>query len=118
MAYDKNTWQSGDVVTSAKLNNIENGIAGAYGRIEVVYDDDTGNTEVMASYNDLMSMVKNGVLPVMVEITSENDGEPTGFALYPLEGVASMGVMFMATFWSYDNPFTATSPDAHLILSE
>ena len=27
MAYDKNTWQSGDVVTSAKLNNIENGIA-------------------------------------------------------------------------------------------
>lgn len=27
MAYEKNTWQSGDVVTSAKLNNIENGIA-------------------------------------------------------------------------------------------
>lgn len=28
MAYEKNTWASGDVVTSAKLNNIENGIAG------------------------------------------------------------------------------------------
>ena len=28
MAYTKNTWQTGDVVTSAKLNNIENGIAG------------------------------------------------------------------------------------------
>ena len=28
MAYQKNTWASGDVVTSAKLNNIENGIAG------------------------------------------------------------------------------------------
>lgn len=27
MAYEKNTWASGDVVTSAKLNNIENGIA-------------------------------------------------------------------------------------------
>lgn len=27
MAYTKNTWASGDVVTSAKLNNIENGIA-------------------------------------------------------------------------------------------
>ena len=28
MAYQKNTWASGDVVTSAKLNNIEDGIAG------------------------------------------------------------------------------------------
>ena len=27
MAYEKTTWQSGDVVTSEKLNNIENGIA-------------------------------------------------------------------------------------------
>ena len=27
MAYTPNTWKSGDVVTSAKLNNIENGIA-------------------------------------------------------------------------------------------
>lgn len=27
MAYVKNTWATGDVVTSSKLNNIENGIA-------------------------------------------------------------------------------------------
>ena len=29
MAYEKNTWASGDVVTSAKLNNMENGIGNA-----------------------------------------------------------------------------------------
>lgn len=29
MAYEKNTWQTGDVVTAAKLNNMENGIADA-----------------------------------------------------------------------------------------
>lgn len=29
MAYNKTTWQSGDVVTSAKLNNMESGIANA-----------------------------------------------------------------------------------------
>ena len=29
MAYNKTTWASGDVVTSDKLNHIENGIAGA-----------------------------------------------------------------------------------------
>ena len=26
MAYSKNTWQSGDVITSAKLNNMESGL--------------------------------------------------------------------------------------------
>ncbi len=29
MAYEKNNWQSGDVVTSAKLNHMEDGIANA-----------------------------------------------------------------------------------------
>lgn len=29
MSYTKTTWATGDVVTSAKLNNIENGIANA-----------------------------------------------------------------------------------------
>lgn len=31
MSYDKNTWQSGDVITAVKLNNIEDGIANASG---------------------------------------------------------------------------------------
>ena len=31
MAYTKNTWQSGDVITAEKLNNIENGINNATG---------------------------------------------------------------------------------------
>lgn len=35
MAYQKNTWASGDVVTSAKLNKMEQGIAG------IVLDTDT-----------------------------------------------------------------------------
>lgn len=31
MSYDKNTWQTGDVITANKLNHIEDGIAGAGG---------------------------------------------------------------------------------------
>lgn len=42
MAYEKNTWASGDVVTSAKLNNIENGIAG--GGVLIVGTQEDGNT--------------------------------------------------------------------------
>ena len=31
MSYEKNTWNKGDVITSAKLNHMEDGIAGAGG---------------------------------------------------------------------------------------
>ena len=31
MSYDKNTWAKGDVITAAKLNNMEDGIANAGG---------------------------------------------------------------------------------------
>lgn len=30
MAYEKTTWSSGDIVSSAGLNNIENGVANAH----------------------------------------------------------------------------------------
>ena len=40
MAYEKTTWKSGDVVTSAKLNNIENGIANSNPLIcDFVYEE-------------------------------------------------------------------------------
>lgn len=39
MAYTPTEWQSGDIVTSEKLNKIENGIAGAGGGVLVVTMD-------------------------------------------------------------------------------
>ena len=30
MGYTKNSWQSGDIITKTKLDNMEDGIAGAY----------------------------------------------------------------------------------------
>ena len=33
MAYEKQTWQSGDVITAAKMNHIEDGIASGGGGI-------------------------------------------------------------------------------------
>lgn len=35
MAYEKQNWQSGDVITSAKLNHMEDGIAGAGGTLVI-----------------------------------------------------------------------------------
>lgn len=40
MGYVKNTWQSGDVVTAAKLNHIEDGIANAAISIRLTTEDE------------------------------------------------------------------------------
>lgn len=43
MSYTPNTWQRGDVVTSAKLNNIEQGITNAGSEVLVcIADENTG----------------------------------------------------------------------------
>lgn len=42
MSYEKQTWQTGDVVTSAKLNHMEDGIAaGGVLVVNVTYDAET-----------------------------------------------------------------------------
>ena len=49
MSYEKQTWQTGDVVTSAKLNHMEDGIAAAGGGgvlvVNVTFDEST-ETEI------------------------------------------------------------------------
>ena len=45
MSYEKQTWQTGDVITDDKLNHMEDGIAGAGGEPLLVhesYDEETG----------------------------------------------------------------------------
>ena len=44
MAYVKQTWQTGDTVTSAKLNHMEDGIAAADGAALVVGSTTEGDT--------------------------------------------------------------------------
>lgn len=44
MSYTPNTWKSGDVVTSAKLNNIEQGIANASSGLLIVKASEDGDT--------------------------------------------------------------------------
>lgn len=74
MAYDKNTWKSGDVVTSAKLNNIENGIANMNGKITIVMGD---TPTLSASYNDVMAMFDNGITPFLYAHQDDGQGETT-----------------------------------------
>ena len=63
MAYEKTTWQSGDVVTSEKLNNIENGIASLdYVILEPTVDTETGYLHLGKSYNDFLAYYNSNKL--------------------------------------------------------
>lgn len=49
MAYEKTTWENGDIITAEKLNNIENGIAftnkeSLFPVLKIVGDYDIGDT--------------------------------------------------------------------------
>ena len=74
MAYEKNTWKSGDVVTSAKLNNIENGIANKTGKITMVMGEPI---TLSASYNEVMAMFDNGITPFFYSHQDDGHGETT-----------------------------------------
>ena len=108
MSYEKNEWQTGDTITAEKLNNIENGIAGAYGRIELI--DQTDYWDIPASYNELLAMLEDGVVPFVVE---EGSGGGATF-LVPnlLSSLVVQGEQYLATFGDEMDGFHATSPDA------
>lgn len=107
MAYDKNTWQSGDVVTSAKLNNIENGIANTNGAITV--SGTSGSYVLSATYNEIMALLDNGVIPFFA--TTLINGE----LIFTLIKYISSGGMYGVMFKENENNniimFVATSAD-------
>lgn len=74
MTYTPTTWKSGDVVTSSKLNNMENGITDANSMIVIVdFDDDTGNLDITAGELMALGVAQKLVLTRTVE--SENSVE-------------------------------------------
>ena len=64
MAYSRHTWASGDVVSAARLNNIEDGIEGGF----LAKHTGTWNGNVLtldASWNDLLAEINAGKLPYL-----------------------------------------------------
>lgn len=85
MAYTKNTWASGDVVTSAKLNNIENGIAS--GGVLVVTDtngvlDKTWAEIVGASLAVLIAENAGGMCVYTLALYGQSEGQGYGVVFY------------------------------------
>lgn len=98
MAYEKTTWQSGDVVTSEKLNNIENGIAS---RDVLICDITEGNT-LNQKAGDVWNAYLNG-RAVLLRTPDRLDPNATNlFSLFCAENTSG-GIMVY--FFNPDAPF-------------
>ena len=73
MSYDPTNWKTGDVVTSAKLNKLEQGVAGACGVLIVTDTDGTLDKTWQEIYDAQFAVIKK-----------DDDGERYA---YPVIGV-------------------------------
>ena len=80
MSYTKNIWKSGDTVTSAKLNNMEEGIAAASNGVFVVND----NEGVLdKTYAEIVAAAANNI--VILKLLDDDD--MTGIAYLNVYGL-------------------------------
>ena len=109
MSYTPTTWTTGDTITASALNKIENGIANAGGGESGVCIDTEGTLD--KSYNDIATMLQNGVLP---------------FCYYEAEGNYGCGSLqslevesgtYVANFGSV-GLYSASSASAPLVFNE
>lgn len=117
MSYDKNTWAKGDVITAAKLNNMENGIESAStggGGVLVVgatVEDET------ITLDKTWQQIHDSPIAIL---KSENEEESN---LYFLANLTSTEGEFKASFTSLAVQgetiyTTATTADSYPIITE
>lgn len=68
MSYEKQTWQTGDTVTSAKLNHMEDGIAagGSGGGLLVTITFGDSSATMDKTFNEITAAIAAGCCPVFV----------------------------------------------------
>ena len=83
MAYDKTNWKTGDVVTSAKLNKIEEGIASNSLVVEIETEADGNDMRMNKTASEIYNALVSGgnVLFARKRVSPAEDGN-TGYVLY------------------------------------
>ena len=83
MSYEPTNWKSGDVVTSAKLNKLENAVANGGSTVVLQITEDSGILHLGKSYNDLKAMADSGMNVVAIWKQNEEQHEDY-YRWYPL----------------------------------
>lgn len=106
MAYEKQTWATGDVITESKLNHMEDGIANGGGGSFVVHEN-VETSELDKTWNEIFNAIKSNTLPIIYRATNNNvECEPISMAW--TSGDARFSV---STF--LDNLYIARSADGY-----
>lgn len=115
MSYTKNTWKSGDTVTSAKLNNIEDGIAssGAF-IVHGTFSDDTITLD--KTWKEIYDAAQEKYVGIIVH----GDG---GVMNLPILGVGSFDSTFVISTFGVEKAlgimtFITDSEDGYPTLAE
>lgn len=115
MSYEPTNWKSGDVVTSTKLNKLEQGVADAGGVFVVgmTYDYDNSRITLDKTYAEILSAVQAGNVVIAKGADADNDYDL-------IEGVMSLGAFdgtYYATVYqgAETNVFSADSASGTLI---
>lgn len=103
MAYTKNTWATGDIVTSAKLNHMEDGIANSGGGVMVI--NDTDNT-LDKTWQEIYDAMAQGILCV---VRKDEGTLESGIEAYIVTIVYLSGEEYMVGISKDENPYTASS---------
>lgn len=110
MAYEKQTWTTGEVITQEKLNHIENGIEGAYELPSVSASD---NGKVLGVENGQFGLVNGGsgeqvmVVPFMREYDGQKDNYSTQVTYADIESMYTRYIGGTPCMVSITNPINA-----------
>ena len=117
MGYIPTEWQTGDIITAAKLNKAEGGIEAAYPYIvPIVYDEETSAFILQASFDDISAAASAGRLVIDKDGTTETDY--TLRFLYALSVVPSADLPYQAYFFNLNGSqaFLAATSTDNLVL--
>lgn len=114
MAYEKNTWATGDVVTSMKLNHMEDGIEA--GCSPIVRTTLTGEDQYTCAntFDEIKAMIDAGTAPLL-----EINYDAMGKMLYPLCGyIAADGMYAIVVQDSSDTRMSVDSPNEYPVYGD
>lgn len=118
MSYEPTNWKSGDVVTSAKLNKLEQGVAaGGVFVVTATEDNETNSTTLNKSYNEIKAAMMAGQMPVIVTDRSSDESDAVVWRTVGSyeSGETDGGGNYYTIHDAINTSYTATDPEEPLI---
>ena len=94
MSYEKQTWQTGDVVTSAKLNHMEDGIAGGGGGLVVTVTETSSDDDTVYTMNKTWQEIHDAAENGLVAVTYSSIDSDTSYSYVSSLGYDEFGGIY------------------------